>query len=113
MNKIFYEWSRDKMINGTKCFLKDSYSSTSERVASSLYSSDILEEYEYTTFEERLRRNLWQPDVRDDDKPLWLEKGGKGPNSYLSFGCIHCHRGTMLWYKDENFKTSLEEFFWR
>ena len=111
MKKMFADWSADKMRSGQKCHLLDSYIHTAWNVANSLAVKEIIYEDESTSIEERLRNQLFQPDVRGDQKPLWLYQGGQKDNKYLTFGCIYCQRATTLYYSHESFRQQLSWYF--
>ena len=111
MEKMFADWSEEQMCNGQQCRLLDSYIQTAANVTASLASCKIIKEHEVAAVEARLRNQLSQPGVREDSKALWLYHAG-GKHKYLTFGCIHCHRATTLWYSDENFQQVLEWYFW-
>lgn len=102
MTRMYHEWTEEKRRNGHKCRLLGSYIHTSSRVVHSLSGCGVIDEDETARYEANVRNRLFQPDVVDDTKPLWLY-GSKGEEKYLTFGCIFCHRGSSLYYSDENF----------
>ena len=111
MKKMFADWSRDKMYAGQQCRLLHSYIHTASNVATSLAAKEIIREGEITAMEERLRNQLFQPDIRGDRKALWLYYGGEKDRKYLTFGCIHCHRARTLYYSHEKFHRELSWYF--
>ena len=71
MDRIFVDCSLDNMYNGEPCRLQDSYIHTAQ-VASSLWSCEIIAGSQASSVEANLRNRLFQPDVRNDKKPLWF-----------------------------------------
>ena len=110
MNKMYLDWTAEKMISGEKCKLKDSYIHAASSAATSLHSCDIVPADAMIAVEAQIRNRLYQPDVFGDTKPLWFYMGGK-TDKYLCFGCIHCQRGTTLYYNDPRFREQLNWFF--
>ena len=88
MEKMFADWSAEKMSTGQQCRLLDSYIHTAANVAASLASFEIIKEDEIAKVEARLRNRLFQPDVRGDSKALWLYHAGQKDNKYLTFGSV-------------------------
>ena len=111
MMKMYLDWSAEKMHNGEKCRLLDSYIHTAANVAYSLVSCDVIREDQYAEVEARLRNRLFQPDGHDDSKTLWLYHGGN-KEKYLTFGCVHCQRTTSLYYSANDFEKVVKWFFW-
>ena len=110
MTKMYLDWTAEKMISGEKCKLKDSYIHAASSAATSLNSCDIVPADAMVAVEAQIRNRLYQPDVFGDTKPLWFYMGGK-TDKYLCFGCIHCQRGTTLYYNDPHFRQQLNWYF--
>ena len=111
MDNMSVDWSVEKMYNGEPCRLQDSYIQTAQKVATSLWSCDIIPGHQASLVEANLRNRLFQPDVRHDKKPLWLDAAGQ-KRKCLVFGCIYCPRATTLPYSEPKFRKSLDRYFW-
>ena len=112
MNKMFKDWSAEKMAVGDKCQVLSSYINTAANVAASLAECNVIDSADYAEIEAVLRHRLFQPDLSGDTKPLWLYSGGK-KDEYLTFGCIHRCRGTTLYDSAENFRQVIDWYFWQ
>ena len=106
MNKMFVDFRMD----GEWFDLKEGYVHTDSNVAQSLVSSDVITQDEAEGVATSFRRMLWQPDVPNDARPMFLYRAG-GKSKYITFGCVECQRATSLYYPSPTFMADLKNFF--
>ena len=110
MNKIFQDFTAvGGLAGGYYDYIEGSvhtpYTSTN-----SLVACNVITEAQAEDISSMVARMLWQPDVHD--KRCWfLFKAGEKNSRYVTFGCIHCQRGTSRIYRSDNFLTDLRNYF--
>ena len=109
VEKMFVDWTFDKIYNGKPCRLRDSYTQTAHKVAMSLWSCDNIFGNEASSAEANLRNRLIQHDIRHDKKPLWLYACGQKETLDI---WMYCQRATTLPYSDLKFRKVLDRHFW-
>ena len=82
-----------------------------DNVTQSLVASGVVPEANAEDVASTFRRMIWQPDCPRDARHFFLFKGGHKMSKYISFGCVHCQRGTSLYYPTDHFMTNLRMFF--
>ena len=110
LNKLFEGFeSRGGLDGGYYDYIENSVH-TPYNAQNSLVSCEVLTEEQGAEFASMLARKLWQPDVRDD-RCWFLYRGGEKATRYITFGCVHCQRGTTLNYRSETFWTDFRRYF--
>ena len=110
MNKLFDGFeSRGGLDGGYYDFIEASVN-LPYNVQNSLVSCEVLTDEQGAEFASLLATKLWQPDVRDD-RCWFLYRGGEKATRYITFGCVHCQRGTTLNYRSETFWTDFRRYF--
>jgi hypothetical protein len=112
MHKIFLGWSYDKMRDRVECNMDTGYEHTAANIAASLRAKDAIPYSDEESTECQIRNHLWLPTPQGCKKNLWIYRGGK-QDPYLTFGCIHCQRGTTVYYRDQDLIQVLDRFFWK
>ena len=106
MNKQYVDWSSD----AEWFHVKDGYAHTESHVTQALVSSEAIPVEEEESVATSFRRMLWKPDVANDERPMFLYRGGN-KSKYITFGCIHWQRATSLNYPKPSFMADLKKFF--
>ena len=112
MKQMYLDWSPEKIANGEKLRVLDSYTHAAANITNSLNSAKVVQQSHYDEVEGKLRSKFWKPDCHNDDRCMWMYFGGKKDKKYLTFGCIHCQRCTTVYYSAKDLQQVLQRFFW-
>ena len=98
MHKVFNDWSFDERHG--RCSVKPGYSTMYTQILQGMQAKEFLLPSEYNTYEGILRQRMWLADDPANNGCIWMFHAGSWPNKYMSFGCLHCGRGSSAYLGD-------------